>query len=175
MCRIAVIPNPRGQPELAEMLEALQASNGGDGNGVALIPEMRVIKGVELSTAKIAKIVADRSDPAIFHTRLASVGAVCNHLCQPFRAGGIVLAHNGTSIGWREIALALFESGERMTPPLSDSLTMTHAVRRWGMSALWLAGGGTWVVGTKDKITSQIIELISPVYIMHFCNSMRSQ
>ena len=152
MCRIAVIPNPRGQPELAEMLEALQASNGGDGNGVALIPEMRVIKGVELSTANIAKIVADRSDPVIFHTRRASVGAVCNHLCQPFKAGDIVLAHNGTSTGWREIALALFESGERITPPLSDSLTMAHAVRRWGRSALWLAGGGTWVVGTKDKI-----------------------
>lgn len=68
--------------------------------GFALMKNKKIIKiekGVNLDVQNIAKVLRNTDyDWALFHTRLASMGEICNQNCHPFRRKNIVMAMNGT-------------------------------------------------------------------------------
>ena len=58
---------------------------------------IKVEKGVNLDVRNIAKILRNTDyDWALFHTRLASMGNICDQNCHPFRRKDVVMAMNGT-------------------------------------------------------------------------------
>ena len=68
--------------------------------GFALMKNKKVIKlekGVNLGVRNIAKTLRNTDyDWALFHTRLASMGDICNQNCHPFKQNNIIMAMNGT-------------------------------------------------------------------------------
>lgn len=68
--------------------------------GFALMKNKKIIKvekGVNLDVRNIAKILRNTDyDWALFHTRLASMGNICDQNCHPFRRKNVVMAMNGT-------------------------------------------------------------------------------
>lgn len=106
MCRIAYFSNKAIErltvKQLAEFLDRLEISGGGDGNGVGGITkdhEFVVHKGVYVTNHEIAEIMKSTEwvNGCIYHTRAASSGVVNDFLCHPFIAmnKNCLLAHNG--------------------------------------------------------------------------------
>jgi hypothetical protein len=101
MCRLAYIKRPfRG---MAEWLKSLEASCGGDGNGIAVGD--RAVKGVKISVDETVQALHDlqpkrrrgkrKQRPALWHTRRTSSGGSSDDLCHPFPCDDGWLCHNG--------------------------------------------------------------------------------
>lgn len=104
MCRL-MLANRKGvdyinkQYGLEFLLEDLELSMGGDGNGIALRRGRKITteKGVFLSVKKAAeKLLSAKYEWCLFHTRLVSTATKQDKHCHPFRYKDNVLAHNGT-------------------------------------------------------------------------------
>jgi len=104
MCRL-LLANRKGFDYLEKMygleylLEDLELSLGGDGNGIALRHGRKITteKGVFFSTEKAAeKLLSANYEWCLFHTRLVSTATKQDKHCHPFTYKGNVLAHNGT-------------------------------------------------------------------------------
>lgn len=105
MCRV-VLMNKQGEKEIEKIygleryLKYLEKQLGGHGNGYSLLKNNKVIKlekGVNLDVRDIAKTLRNTNyDWALFHTRLASIGRMCDENCHPFKRKNTILAMNGT-------------------------------------------------------------------------------
>lgn len=101
MCRIA-LTNSKSLQNIAIILRKLEKSNGGDGNGIALLNHEGQLlffrKGYEYSIKNIIRDISRYLDDyslLLFHTRLASSGGICDELCHPFAGERFILVHNG--------------------------------------------------------------------------------
>lgn len=148
MCRIAYLADAKAWKEdvLAYLFASLEKSMGGSGNGLALFKKdgtVRVVKGLEQKTDALAKVAAGKPYPILFHTRAASIGPVCDELCQPFVAGGTTLCHNGHWSDYKTVG-AIMIAKETMPPvsgPISDSMIATYAAEAFGLDFLKFASG----------------------------------
>lgn len=105
MCRLALMNAPAVSllgKSLDSFLRYLERERGGDGNGIALLApdgRVRIRKGVRFSAAQAAGEIRFANHQgmswAVFHTRLATTARIHASCCHPFRAGQLVLAHNG--------------------------------------------------------------------------------
>lgn len=160
MCRLAYFKRPFAG--LRNWLEQLEASCGGDGNGVAVGGGL--VKGVHLTVAQtVAEIErharANRGwAPALWHTRRTSVGGNKDVLCHPFACDDGWLVHNGH---WHEMAQEARRFGDgwsdtRMFSVLVERDGFADAVaeheppgvwlhmRRDGKLAVWKGSGSLW-------------------------------
>ncbi len=100
MCRLAVVlNNPTSKSirnAIKEHLYSLEKAQGGDGNGIYLPYKNKVIKNLDI----IPLLENDLTFPVLFHTRLASAGAVNKSNCHPFEMDTVVFAHNGCSFSF---------------------------------------------------------------------------
>jgi hypothetical protein len=96
---------------LSEYMEYLEKMLGGNGNGLCLVKDKKVIyfkKGKDFKIREAATAMRVRDyDYALFHTRLKSVGEVNDKNCHPFIEDNIVLAMNGTESDMKGIAKML--------------------------------------------------------------------
>lgn len=113
MCRLLLtnklgVQHIKEKYGLKELFNHLEKSSGGFGNGFALVKDKKVVflkKGVYLTNDEIAKIVDKMDyDWLLYHTRIASMGSVCDANCHPFRQGNLVLAMNGTETDFKGVA-----------------------------------------------------------------------
>ena len=92
-----------------EMMDFLEKSCGGHGNGFVLIKDGEVVyfdKGVLLSNKDIVEVTKSFDfDWIIYHTRVTSKGNTCDSQCHPFVSPSkdFVLAMNGTEKEYGEI------------------------------------------------------------------------
>jgi hypothetical protein len=116
MCRLilatkSAVTEYEGKYGLLTLLKHLEKELGGQGNGVALIKEKKLQlleKGVAMKVEECEKIMLERDyDYVIFHTRIASCGAVEDDRCHPYVWGNNVIAMNGTIYGISDIADAM--------------------------------------------------------------------
>lgn len=118
MCRLALMNSAAARllgPELAMLYTSLEYSMGGHGNGVATLWKntgtVSIHKGCRFTTAQAAARVFTDIDQgaqwALFHTRLATAGDRTSKHCHPFRAGSLVLAHNGHSRTWAQLGASI--------------------------------------------------------------------
>lgn len=136
MCRLYFNPKPanRGLVGLTSQFEQLERVAGGHGNGVALLNQGRVIKGLNKKSDDLAAAAIDDGGPMMFHTRLASIGTISDQLCQPFKVAPLIVAHNGHWWGWNDALTAMLAARKLSYVPqhLSDSLVGALAARAWG-------------------------------------------
>lgn len=144
------------------LLDYLVAQNGGHGCGHAIASGHKILtckKAVELEPSEqineIVKQVA-RGNDALWHTRLASVGVICDRLCHPFHVNGTrfsgVVAHNGTWWRGSQIARRLDEMHGR---DHSDSEVFARNIADLDRKTLDQFGGwpdsGVWFVIGNDQ------------------------
>lgn len=105
MCRL-FMANKKGiekiKNTLEDFLNQLEKSNGGHGNGLALIKDQQIVllkKGESYSNEDIIKDIEDNDcDWVIYHTRIASAGGKSAKNCHPYinEKQDMLLAMNGT-------------------------------------------------------------------------------
>lgn len=160
MCRILFNPSPltTGYVGLEEQMSLLQASAGGDGNGLGLLQSGDIVKGVKVTVDDLAAAALDGDQPFLFHTRRASIGERVDSLCQPFRVEldvkgpPTIVAHNGTWENYRlGVDYLLRQKDLRYLPfNLSDSLVATMMSRYLGPSVFrHYVGSGVWIHARK--------------------------
>lgn len=107
MCRLALINKVgieyiENNYGLENLFNYLERQLGGHGNGYCIIHKdgsYVLDKGVYLSNEEIAeRIIADFKNIkwVIYHTRLASIGNICDENCHPFEHNGTIMCMNGT-------------------------------------------------------------------------------
>lgn len=107
MCRLAMMDNKgiryiQREYGLENLFNHLERQLGGHGNGICFIyndGSYYIHKGVELTNEEITEEILSKIRNLkwiIYHTRLASVGAISNRNCHPFENNGRVMAMNGT-------------------------------------------------------------------------------
>lgn len=96
---------------ILSLLQHLERQCGGHGNGLALLRKGKLIhmqKGVSFTVSEAAeRLRKEAYDFAIFHTRIASVGAIDDALCHPYTSENDVLAMNGTLSELKSVANAI--------------------------------------------------------------------
>ena len=96
---------------ILSLLQHLEQQCGGHGNGLALVRKGKLIymqKGISFTVAEAAeRLRKETYDFAVFHTRIASVGAVEDSLCHPYVAENDVMAMNGTLSELKSVANAI--------------------------------------------------------------------
>lgn len=107
MCRLAMMNNAgiryiENRYGLENLFNHLERQLGGHGNGICFIyndGSYFIRKGVKLTNEDIAEEVLMKINHLkwiIYHTRLASIGAISDRNCHPFENNGRVMAMNGT-------------------------------------------------------------------------------
>ncbi len=106
MCRLALFNKKsyvkRGKNNILDLLNTLEKSCGGHGNGVAFITNNKVSffkKGVKYANNEIVNdIFTQQPDWVIYHTRVSSAGSIKDCNCHPFinKNKTLVMAMNGT-------------------------------------------------------------------------------
>ena len=121
MCRLALI-NTAGikhieeNYSLEELFNYLENELGGHGNGCCIIYKdgsYYINKGVLLANDIISEEILnniDRIKWVIYHTRLASIGAISNNNCHPFEHNGKILAMNGTERNYKIVKNGLTDT-----------------------------------------------------------------
>jgi predicted glutamine amidotransferase len=125
MCRLAYIPFEAEKEDtelLATLFDFLEKSFGGHGNGIGYFVENKpwFFKGAKLETIDLANFVAEESISSIFHTRLASMGSICDGNTHPFAYNGVLTAHNGHWSDATEMAKMLIHADKFSTKNLKD-------------------------------------------------------
>lgn len=167
MCRLALM-NSAGAAEierrygLANYFEYLEARLGGHGNGVALVSGGRITllhKGVDFTTEQAAADILGRVgywDYAIFHTRLASCGVVCDENCHPFRSGDELLAQNGTEqifTAWgKATGKTDCEGVLRYSGIINDGGTLRETVNQLNSVYVGMCGGKVFAVRNYGRL-----------------------
>lgn len=152
MCRVALF-NYAGalfiesKYGLERFFDFLEDSNGGHGNGIAVLRKGRIYirKGITFGTDDAARLLLKQPfDWAVFHTRIASAGSVNSRNCHPFRVGDLVLAMNGTESGFKPLAEALGD--------LTDTEAVALVMNKFGLPAEFLAELSSVFMGFENKI-----------------------
>lgn len=156
MCRIAYIPKPKKVPEekLAHLFHHLDKAMGGDGVGVAYVKggHIYTFKGCNVSPAAAAHVARESEGAALFHTRRATTGPVCDHLCQPFGINGVAVVHNGIWRDWAGTAKELLIRGQMDGGyPINDSLAAANMAANLGRYSLEVIDSGVFVVMTPTS------------------------
>lgn len=152
MCRIAYIPRPGlvEEQDLIDLFSFLEKKQGGEGNGLALVwPDntIEAAKGLDEKPEDLAMLANYAAGPALFHTRRATSGAVCNELCQPFVIDDVAVVHNGMWKDWDSVALELILQGKMDgNAPINDSLTAAVLASKFGRYALETIYMGVFVI-----------------------------
>jgi len=149
MCRLAYIS--KAFIGMQAWLNLMERSNGGDGSGVAIGD--RVLKGYRMpATATGYEVTKRHTDarcrkkkiqPALWHTRLASSGDLCDDLCHPFPCADGWLVHNGHWHKMHEEARKAATSHR----PMSDTSLFSEIVDGVGFSTavLEMQPPGVWL------------------------------
>lgn len=150
MCRIAYIPEPKKVDwnDLADLFDYLDSSQGGDGMGVATIynGQIRVVRGLSKGIDDLALTARESEGPALFHTRRATTGPVCDYLCQPFVVDNTAIVHNGLWRDWDDVATELIIRGLLDAHyPINDSLTAAVMAAKFGRYSLEVITSGVFV------------------------------
>ena len=140
--------------ELKHLFSFLEKRMGGDGNGVATLPNFEIVKGVKLSAyfcADMTYRALQENQAVVFHTRLRSSGPVCDSLCHPFYTEGKkwkgIIAHNGHWFGGD--ALVKLHALKRPKDVVSDSSLLATIVSQYGLEKINkvdLVSSGIWLV-----------------------------
>jgi len=158
MCRVAYIHDPRRIPlsELQTFFKDLEKSQGGQGNGLAWPNggSVAIRKGLGVKVEELAQLAHSVGKPVLFHTRVASVGEVCDYLTQPFHAGDYVFAQNGSWEHWKSAVWTVLEEINPLQP-ISDALVLAALVKRFGPDFLasdLVDGAGTlWLLDKEGN------------------------
>jgi hypothetical protein len=142
MCRLARITS--SWPGLLDYLRQLQRSCGGDGNGLAY--QHLFLKGLKLSNKRIAELIQEKPEgaPALYHTRMASVGDRCSNLCHPFHCHKGWLVHNGTWCeGAKHARLLTKQTGQQFSDTavmamLIETTSFACAMKKYDPWGVWL-------------------------------------
>jgi len=194
MCRLAYIPHPEQWPDdaLVGYMAHLIQVGGGKGNGIAWIDaetgEFKGVKGVAKTPAELLTVMRENQDKmrygVIFHTRIPSVGRVCDELCMPFVGDKVIYAFNGTWTDWRMAWWALVGRGVHMPAPpdVSDAYVMwrvmedldpNYVTMSGGVSLFMMEdgvyvhkGGGTLEAGKHPETGAEILGSIIPSFLI---------
>ena len=163
MCRICYIPNFKSWEVglLQKQLTYLDKAGGGSGIGVGWINSGKqacVEKGTKLTVDDAINLMTKHVDQALsgflFHTRIPSVGEVCDDLCMPFIFGGSNLfVYNGTWKDWKAAFYALLGRGVVLPVPphVSDALVAAKLLDELGLAYTSLIDDGVVVIMTSDN------------------------
>ncbi len=179
MCRLYFAPKAKNEERLATQFDLLEASMGGQGNGIALLggEQPELIKGVQVTTGTLAKKAVEHAGPFMFHTRIASIGGVVDSLCQPFKIGlkkPAVVAHNGHWGWWEKGLELLLMRGKMQFVPLhlSDSLIGAMLAKHYGPGALRsYVKSGVWLYAQGEGAKLQVMAVVNDG---SFCVNMRT-
>ena len=115
------------------LLQHLERQCGGHGNGLALLRKGKLIhmqKGVSFTVSEAAeRLRKEAYDFAIFHTRIASVGAVEDALCHPYVAENDVMAMNGTLSDLKSVANAVSSTDTEIAFRLVQRKSLEETVK----------------------------------------------
>lgn len=150
MCRLAYVPfetQAEDKSVVATLFEFLELSFGGHGNGIGYFSDMKpfIHKGSKLSTVELADFMVDNGTSAIFHTRLASMGSICDANCHPFSYNGVLTAHNGHWGDAREMARMLIHADkfqEKKMLDMTDSEVIACLVGNYGFGSTSIVDTG---------------------------------
>ena len=152
MCRLALF-NKAGEKLIEEkygfqrFLSDLELSNGGMGNGIAMIVnnKIKIKKGLAFEIEDVAKILKNTNYTwAIFHTRIASAGEISDTNCHPFKSGDLVLAMNGTEHWASKIAGSMGN--------ITDTEVITRLTNKLKLDVKTLKNYNSVFVGFKGLI-----------------------
>jgi len=194
MCRLAYIPHPEAWSDetLVGYMAHLIKVGGGKGNGIAWIDaetgEFKGVKGVAKTPAELLAVIRENQDKmrygVIFHTRIPSVGRVCDELCMPFVGNKVIYAFNGTWTDWRMAWWALVARGVEMPAPpnVSDAYVMWRVMEDLdpnyvtmgdGVSLFMLEdgvyiykSGGLLEVGKHPETGAEILGSVIPTFLI---------
>lgn len=148
MCRIGVFQNVGDKILTAWAMAELEISMGGHGNGLYMKESDKLIKGRDASITNLAEMTEREEGMHLFHTRLASVGDICDELCHPFEAGDWILCHNGSWMDWD-----LYADDPDDRDSQSDSMVVAGLVEKYGIGILAshaLDYSGVWVFMSRN-------------------------
>jgi len=156
MCRLAYIPFSPTKLDtglVGTLFQFLEMSFGGHGNGIGYFKENESdglvpwhYKGATLSTDVITDFMVEEAVSGIFHTRLASMGSVCNDNCHPFSYNGVLTAHNGHWSDAHAMASMLIHANKFSASTMkdtTDSEVIACLVGNYGFGATDIVDGGT--------------------------------
>lgn len=169
MCRLAFFAGKdegRDQKVLIKTFKDLDARQGGDGMGVALLRDHASVvieKGVAMSPERCARLVATRAadETAMWHCRKSTTGKPVDAACHPFyisaahtnRSGWeheVVLVHNGIISDWERYCTILFRKGRTY----NDSMLLTYLMAMRGRHVVKnLLGSGAVI--SAERLVNQ--------------------
>jgi len=169
MCRMAWIEHPsQWEPQtLLSQLTYLNEVGGGKdkGSGVGWIDketdEAKTIKEVEFKPSDALQVMIEKTDEAksgfLYHSRIPSVGPVCDELCMPFNINNSLFCYNGTWTDWMDAYYALLGRGLTPPPPsrVSDALVAALLIEEIGLQYLELVDSGVVLLMTSERVILQ--------------------
>lgn len=166
MCVIIAVPEGVELPT-AEVLHACEQGNP-DGGGLAWVEGEGANRWVHwkkgITAAIINEMIQERKDSGssfLIHFRIASVGATIPELCHPFPVTAtaptdlegrakLVLAHNGTWSGWKDVLLRSLKG--KIRGEWSDSRAMAYLAGNYGKDTLKLIDEKIVTLGTDNEL-----------------------
>jgi len=158
MCRLAYVPFSTEKEDVnlvGTLFQFLEVSFGGHGNGIGYFKENKpwLYKGAQLLTDTLADHMLDEGHSAIFHTRLASMGSICDANCHPFAYNGVLTAHNGHWSDAKEMAQMLIHADKFSKTNLldmTDSEVIACLVGNYGFGSADIVNTGVILSLYKD-------------------------
>jgi len=135
--------------DLADLFKHLDKAQGGDGMGLAWFngKQIQETKGLNIDAELLAQLARGSDGPALFHTRRATCGPICDHLCQPFVIENTAVVHNGMWRDWADYAGGLALRGQLDAHrPINDSLIAAVLAATYGRYMLETIHSGVFVV-----------------------------
>jgi len=156
MCRIAVLPPGYKGPKIVALLNHLEKSLGGDGNGFGWFDSegtAQIVKGLKVPNRTINGLETGAS-MVLYHTRKTSAGSTSDDNTQPFltRDGekkSVILCHNGTwstHTDYKKILLMLEKIDVLAYKDWSDTRLMAWMMENQGADRLALPEVGVWIL-----------------------------
>ncbi|MBI4029113.1 MAG: hypothetical protein HY376_02000 [Candidatus Blackburnbacteria bacterium] len=151
MCRLCYIPTYIDGVDYVRLFDYLEKSLGGHGNGIGgfVNGQPYIQKGVwEKNMSLYCTARETHFDRGfLYHTRLASFGAVCDYNTHPFEYNQTITCHNGT---WttqevdyvKETLIEKNKMDEQIIRPMNDSRLIAMLIGTWGFkqAKVWKPG-----------------------------------
>lgn len=150
MCRLAYVPFSAGKEDeelIGILYDFLEVSFGGHGNGIGYFVDRKpwIYKGATLKTDLLATFMAEQSLSTIFHTRMASMGSICDENTHPFSYNGVLTAHNGHWMDAKEMAKMLIHAekfSKKRLENMTDSEVIACLIGNYGFGATDIVNTG---------------------------------
>jgi hypothetical protein len=133
-------------PAVSKLFEFLELSFGGSGNGVGYFDaESKPIVRKAVKQTHAESAVELHGTGGIFHSRMASMGSVCDKNCHPFQYNGVITCHNGHWSDSRDMAKLLKHAGkfsDEKFDDMTDSEVIACLVGNYGFAAADIVDSG---------------------------------